>query len=274
MKVSTWKDSLVAVGVDGHGLNALMDKLRSADAEAAAGTLDVVFHDSGLGESLLEYASARAPEDAPPPLELKALSRGLTLIDTGKWKDALEYFKEAAASQKAATVDGGASASALLELCRAHLRLPQLVRVPLGLDTPAGDGIGSVFAAAITHLTRALEADRMASKPAAMSGKAASHAQAAGHALAFLLHPGTSQQLTALRGMALSLLLRNATLLGDFRALAAAAAADGQKSASQPNAAWERRAEKSAAFRKVLHLTGLAPVKQALADIADKVRTA
>ena len=149
------------------------------------------------------------------------------------------------------------------------------VQDPSGL--PAGRGCLQHPA---QHLASALVLDQHGEVEAgkdqvALSRRGASNAQAAGEALAFLLHPAAAQLPQPLHARALALLSKCTAVLGDYRAAAAVVAGNGGAAAAEgarKQSAWERRAEKTASFKKVLALTGLAPVKQALAELADKVR--
>ena len=130
------------------------------------------------------------------------------------------------------------------------------------------------------HLASALVLDQRGEVEAgkdqvALARRGASNAQAAGEALAFLLHPAAAQLPQPLHARALALLSKCTAVLGDYRAAAAVGAGNGGAAAAESarkQSAWERRAEKTTSFKKVLALTGLAPVKQALAELADKVR--
>lgn len=148
-----------------------------------------------------------------------------------------------------------------------------------GNAQPAADRGGLKHPA--QHLASALALDQQGEVEAgkdrvALARRGATNAQAAGEALAFLMHPAAAQLPQPLHARALALLSKCAATLGDYRAAAAAVnggtAAEGALARKQ--GAWERRAEKTASFKKVLALTGLAPVKQALAELADKVRVA
>ena len=128
------------------------------------------------------------------------------------------------------------------------------------------------------HLADAITSEResrlvVGSDLSSLSRKGASLSQAAGHALAFLLHPHASS-LEMLRPRALRLLSLSALALGDFRSLLPHNGDGGSGSQGRKQqAAWEIRAGKTLSFKKLLGLTGLSPVKQALAELADKVGT-
>ncbi|GFR50032.1 hypothetical protein Agub_g12193 [Astrephomene gubernaculifera] len=93
-------------------------------------------------------------------------------------------------------------------------------------------------------------------------------ARAAGSALAYLLHPLSGQLPAVLREEALGLLREMAPVLsGPLRPGPSAAA----PSSSSKQLQWEARAKSSPALSKLLQLTGLAPVKQAMFQLAAMV---
>lgn len=129
------------------------------------------------------------------------------------------------------------------------------------------------------HLADALSLNRRAEQEAGrdlnvLTRRGADNARAAGEALAFLLHPVAAQLPRSLTDRAFKVLSKCAALLGEYRnaATVSSASGDGSSLLSKKVAAWERRGEKTPSFKKLLALTGLAPVKQALANLADKAR--
>ncbi|PNH08303.1 NFX1-type zinc finger-containing protein 1 [Tetrabaena socialis] len=280
-------------------------------AETAADTaniLDAVFCQQGIGASLLKYAAAAAgPPQGAPKTSASAdpnaakLKRGLALIQDAKWIDALKYFNALAEQQPSSTVapgvGSGSAASgrgsratagrgsappdpgvaAMVSLCRAKLGLePPAVPPAAGL-AGRGKKPPAVAPAALPlvpqhpaeHLAAAMQ-PRRAADPLAQR---TADARAAGQALAYLLHPETAQLPSALRDEALRLLRELAPSLSGPMVPAAAAAggsASGAGGGGQP-AGWVERARRSASLSKLLQLTGLAPVKQAMFDLAAAV---
>lgn len=169
----------------------------------------------------------------------------------------------------------------------------RLVEVPMVGD---GAAVGSaeqqqqgeqkqrqVLAHPAQHLADAVAAAREAAAAAGPELAAASearrlHGRAAAAALLFLLHPASQHLPASLGDEARAVLAGSAKALVSGAAAAAVAGASGGSgggggggSGAGQKAAWQQRAAKTASFAKALALIGLAPVKQALSNLADQV---
>lgn len=128
------------------------------------------------------------------------------------------------------------------------------------------------------HLTNALmlasprqSTQKSAPNQAAVNKWRRSHAQAAGEALAFLLHDGTAQLPLALRDEALGILKQCGVQLAQPMALPPSSGSlDSKVRAQQRDFAEPSKAR--ASLKELVGLIGLAPVKSALCDLADQVR--
>jgi hypothetical protein len=160
---------------------------------------------------------------------------------------------------------------------------------------------------AVLHLTQALISHQKAQAVKgqdlkSMSLRTAAYSKAAGQALAFLLHPdsgttasspvggdniGSRKEAANAKGAippnllvkASEILSQSSEMMGSFSAasLGAKGAGSGNTSSGAGStdmpALWGERASKSNCFKKLLELTGLKPVKQAMCEVADKVRS-
>lgn len=142
---------------------------------------------------------------------------------------------------------------------------------------------------AAQHLAAALAAQNSlkqgtGNESAAFLRRTSLSAQSTGEALAFLLHPGSSDLPSPLRDEAWALLSSGIQALsgislsapsgGSLDSTGSNALAGKPSSAPGPaaaNPAWQQRAKKTPSFQKLLDLAGLEPVKEALSDLADQV---
>ncbi|KXZ51992.1 hypothetical protein GPECTOR_10g1014 [Gonium pectorale] len=167
--MSSWKEAVAQVAKEGNaGLASLRQQLRAAASASdsgavdAAGTLDLVFAERGIGSRLISHAMADAEvvpgEGAAPPADgmqvpsdsnHSAIRRGLGLINDAKWLDAHKYFAAlvepppppsstsgkqpgtgGASAASSAPADAGPVLRAFAALCRAKLGLPQPAQQP------------------------------------------------------------------------------------------------------------------------------------------------
>ena len=109
-------------------------------------------------------------------------------------------------------------------------------------------------------------------------GRRGMHAIVMGETLAFLLHPATPELPALLKTEAFTLLSTSAPVFGgNLKALlggsgsSAGGGGAAEAARKRQQAVWEERATKTQAFQKLTDLTGLAPVKNALFELAEQV---
>ncbi|KAG2452041.1 hypothetical protein HYH02_003079 [Chlamydomonas schloesseri] len=284
--MAAWKEELVAAAEADAGtadaLGALKQRIVAAAAGGAAAaanladTFDTLFYSRpGLGAQLVAYAAAAdggSPAAASePPAELR---RGLALLQEGKTLDALKYFSALVGKDKAQAKD---AAAAFATACRAKLGLPP---GKASSSKQAGGGANPPLHIA-DHLAAALAAAQQrsassASGIGAATSRRSADARTAGHALAFLLHPDAAHMPRVLQEEVLGLLRSAApSLMGPVVTGEPGAGAGGSSGSSAGSAAvpeaWTLRAARSPALAKLLKLTGLRKVKQAMFDLAAAV---
>lgn len=145
-------------------------------------------------------------------------------------------------------------------------------------DGNTGAGAGDLgLASAVKHLASAVatSSQAVAEPPASVteySSWRAAHGRAAGHALAFLLHPCAPQLAGGPTEEARSVFGRSAAVLASPTPAPGGSSSSAAAQRQQRQADWQERAKRSPALQKLLALTGLGPVKQAMFQLADLVR--
>ncbi|KAG2492324.1 hypothetical protein HYH03_009275 [Edaphochlamys debaryana] len=233
-----------------------------------------------------------------------SLRRGVALLREDKWLDAYRFFRALAeqgqqgqgqgqdgaggtssAAAEPAPADVQA-ASALATLCAAKLGLPPPDAPPAAAAKPPQRKAPTPSPHPAQHLADALDA-AAGRTPSPLGGgtgavsagvaAGAALAQATGAALAFLLHPAAAALPPALHAEAQRLFREGAPgLMGPASVTQAAAGSAGGSTGADggggggggQRSKWEAWAKKSDSMAALMALTGLAPVKQAMVELA------
>ncbi|KAG2495742.1 hypothetical protein HYH03_006339 [Edaphochlamys debaryana] len=283
----------------------------SADAaKDTASTLDQVFRKKGLGARVtlcaLQPAAGQPAAGDANQSSGASVKRGITLLKEEKWLEAYKFFK-ALADQPPAQEDS-AVAAAFASLCSAKLGLPapdpalasafkKLKRPKPGATAPTPSAAGASSTPtppAGSSSAAAAAATASATAPAAAAYHPAQHladalaatsrrtpagsaqAEATGAALAFLLHHDSAALPSSLHNLALGIFRDGAlALMVPTQAIPSRSSSDasggggGDADVLQPK--WEAWAKKSPSMAQLMALTGLAPVKRAMVELAAAV---
>jgi hypothetical protein len=201
----------------------------SQDGASLAGTLDIVFDLSGLGNRLLSYVTAPTGDSDSMSQGAAQLRRGLGLIKDSKYVEALDYFTEqqkqlqqqqqgqadvqergpskavAGAVVEAQAPDIQATIEACLALCSAKLGMgssssAQAAAAPRAkgrqgqAQQPASSAKDPAPLHPLQHLANAITfSQQLGSRASDYAARRQADLRCAGEALAMLLHPAVTQ---------------------------------------------------------------------------------
>jgi hypothetical protein len=219
--------------------------------------------------------------------------RGKALLQEGKWVEAMKLFQARLEEADAARVEGagtgartagGKALQACISICQAKMGLDaEELAIPDAAAISTDGNASGGTPHPLQHLAAALSASTLLARPQAAGGsrsgkrqasakRVATSARAAGHAVAYLLHPGTQQLPSSFIADAFQVLASTAPLL--LTASGRVSTGDRQVSRSTARKVQEEleeRAESSKALQKLVGLVGLVPVKKDLLDLAARV---